>query len=337
MSQENLAYWTEYKTYVNNTLKDFEENTPAILTFGLASEVCEVFDVTQKEIIHGKPFAKERLSELGDVLWYLAAIELWYELPYPRYATYLHIPFELNADNDINLVTTQSEALLYASNISMAMTVGDVDDIQYNLNKLLAIVFDVCMVYGITVLDCMNASVNKMQKRHPKGYNKDAEKDHKAEMRATKKFIKGQGAEEILFALKMDGRAKKKPYKHIKIKGFGEEHVFDSGDVIVDFFSASNFIAETYSDKEYRINYSANFREMLNKTVDQLFTGYILKDQSLVSAKEMREKMHSKTEGNVVFLGKEGRPILMTPKMKSLDDLLAYVGAVKAKIKETTK
>ena len=45
----------------------------------------------------------------------------------------------------------------------------------------------------------------------------------------------------------------------------------------------------------------------------------------LVRALEMRQRMQSKTEGNMVRLGKEGRPVLMTPKMEKLNDLLDYI------------
>jgi NTP pyrophosphatase (non-canonical NTP hydrolase) len=330
---KSVEYWKQYLIHVERSLGDFGEDTPVILTYGMASEICEVFDVTQREIIKGKDFPKERISELGDVLWYIAALELFYSLPHPRYANYLGIPFEITNAHGINLVKTQSEALGYASEISHAMTTGDADEIQYNLNKMLAIVFDVCMVYGINIIECLQSSVNKIAKRHPNGYDKDAEKNHDAEYKATKASIKADGCEEILIKIKLDHRSKGDPYKRIEVTGFGEIHKFEDGDIIADFFRASNFIYDTYGDKDYLINYSPNFRALLNDTVDDLFTGYIINGE-IFSAAEMIERMKHKAEGNVIRLSKrEARPILMTPDIKTLPNLLDHVNKVRGQNK----
>ena len=319
----SVEYWSYYKDQVSNTLVNAGSNTPVILTFGLASEISEVFEVTQKEIIHGKKLTKERISELGDVLWYIAAIESFYELPHPRYANYLGIPFELNSTHGINLLETQSEALAFASEISLAMANGEVDEVQYNLNKILAIVFDVCMVYGLNIIDCFESNIEKMNLRHPNGYDKNASKEYRKEFKATQKRIKERGAAEILVDLKLDNR-NNDPYKHITVTAKGETFTFNAGDIIVDFFEASNFIANEFQDIEYLINYSPKFRQLLDETVEDLFMGFMYHGE-LVSALEMRQRMQSKTEGNMVRLGKEGRPVLMTPKMEKLNDLLDYI------------
>lgn len=322
----SVNYWIQYKTHVERSLGDFGDQTPVILTFGLASEVCEVFDVTQKELIKGKRMTEERISELGDILWYIAAIELFYSLPYPRYANYLGIPFEITNAHEINLVNTQSQALAYASEISASMAVGDADEIQYNLNKMLAVVFDICMVYGINIIDCLQSSVNKIAIRHGDGFDANAKKDYKKEFQSTKVSIKDQNAEEILLQVKFDNRNKKNPYKSIVVKAFGEDYTFEDGDIIVDFFRASNFIGDTFKDKDYLINYSPNFREFLDANVDTMYTGYIVNEE-LISASDMRKRMKQEGEGNVVFAGKSARPILMTPDFKELGDLLDYIMA----------
>jgi len=327
-------YWEEYVSNVDKTLGDFDDLTPTVLTYGISAELTEVFDISQKEITKGKPLGsmrKERIAELGDLLWYIAAFECWYNLPHPRYASFLGASFEINADHGVNLISTHGEALLWASNISMAVADGDIDEIQYNLNKLMLTVFDVCMVYGISMRDCVNASVTKMGIRHKDGYNPEAKKDYEAEYKASKEKIKVKGVEEVVYKLNIDKR-RKKPYKSITMTGFGETKVFDTGDVVVDFFSASDYLANTHGDEEYLVNYSANFREMLNKVIDTVCMGYIVGEE-LVTAKDMRDQMQSKSDGNTVYLGKEGRPILMYRKMQTLEHLLDYVVNVKRRIK----
>ena len=324
-------YWTEYKKHVERTFKDFGEDTPVILTYGLASEICEVFDVSQREIIDKKRYTRERLSEMGDVLWFIAAIEIYYDLPYPRYASYFGVPFQLHTNHGINLVKVQSEALSYASDVSAAMVEGDADTIQYSLNKIVSIIFDMCMLYGVNNIDCLNANVAKLKERHPDGFEAGAIKEYENEYNAISNSIQEKGGEEILLNLVMDKEADN-PYIQINVEGFGEKTEFTSGDIITDFFTASNFIANTYGDKEYLINYDSEFREMLDKTTDFLYTGYIYKG-GLVTGEEMRDKMKNKTEGNMVFLGKEGRPILMTPGITTLDELLAHVNKARAEKK----
>mgnify|MGYP006866083546 FL=1 len=58
--------------------------------------------------------------------------------------------------------------------------------------------------------------------------------------------------------------------------------------------------------------------------MDELFMGFMYKDE-LISASDMRERMQNKAEGSMVRLGKEGRPVLMTPEMEKLNDLLDYI------------
>jgi hypothetical protein len=319
----SIEYWNSYKEKVKSTLVNAGSKTPVILTYGLSSEICEAFEVSAKEIIEGKELKEMRISELGDVLWYLVALEAFYDLPHPRYANYLGMPFELNAGEEVNLVEIHGEALSFASLISLAMADGEVDDIQYNINKILAVVFDVCMIYGINIVECFQANVVKMGIRHPDGYDKDAVKEHELEYKATKADIKSKGSNEILVDLKLDKRMSE-PYKYITVKAFGESYKFDSGDIIIDFFKASNFISGKFKSDDYLINYSPNFRELLTQTVGLMFMGFMY-EGDLISASDMRKRMKNKSEGNMVRLGKEGRPILMTANMQKLDDLLDYV------------
>jgi NTP pyrophosphatase (non-canonical NTP hydrolase) len=336
----NSAYklWTEYTQHVEQTLGDFKDLTPTVLTYGIASELTEVFDVSQKEITKGLAMGslrKERTSELGDLLWYVAAFERWYNLPHPRYASFMGSSFEISGESGVNLLSTHGEALLWASNISTAMVSGDLDELQYNLNKLMLTVFDICMVYGISMRECMEASMTKMGIRHPEGFDKNAKKDYGAEYSASQEKIKLKGVAEVLYTLNLDSE-QKKPYQSITMNAFGKDVIFDSGDGVVDFVSAGDYLARVHPEDEYLVNYSPNFREMLDRVVKDLTMGYIVGEE-LVTARAMRERMKHKTEGNTIYLGKEGRPILMYNKMKTLDHLFQYIARIKAKIKEDIK
>lgn len=325
-------FWGHYKTHVARTLGNFGDQTPVVLTFGLSSEIGELFGVTQLEIIHGKQMTKERISEIGDVLWYISAIELFYGLPNVRYSNYFGIPFEINNAHGINLVATHAEMLHFSSEVSRAMISGNVDDIHYYLNKILAMLFDVCAVYGINAVSCLQASINKLAARHPSGYNKDAKKRFQEEYKADKITIRSKNEKEILLNIKLNKKAKVQ-YRGIQVKVDGTVTFFNTGDIVVDFFDASNYIAKTYQDIPHRINYSPLFREALNETTRTIFTGYIV-GEKLVTAKEMRARL-ARNDGNTVFLDKgQGRPILMTPSLKTLNNLLDYCSARRKVLKK---
>jgi len=50
---DSVEYWEQYKKHVEQSMGDFGKHTPVVLSFGLASEICEVFDITKQEIING--------------------------------------------------------------------------------------------------------------------------------------------------------------------------------------------------------------------------------------------------------------------------------------------
>lgn len=59
-----------------------------IVSIGLAGEVGETIDMIKKVEGHGHPLDREKLAgELGDVLWYIAALCSYYRLDLDRVAT----------------------------------------------------------------------------------------------------------------------------------------------------------------------------------------------------------------------------------------------------------
>jgi NTP pyrophosphatase (non-canonical NTP hydrolase) len=64
----------EYEQFVRN-LMGAHENEPAAHALGLAGEAGEVCDLLKKHWGHRHPLDKAKLGkELGDVLWYVAAV-----------------------------------------------------------------------------------------------------------------------------------------------------------------------------------------------------------------------------------------------------------------------
>lgn len=78
-----MSRFQEYQHAVARTAAPYDDTIKAKSVFGLgiAGEAGEVADLIKKEVGHGHPENREKvLKELGDVLWYVAAIASVYEL-----------------------------------------------------------------------------------------------------------------------------------------------------------------------------------------------------------------------------------------------------------------
>ena len=67
----------EYQDLASRTMSDYANDNfaTAVYSMGLAGEAGEVVDYLKKVVGHGHPLDKDILSkELGDVLWYVAAL-----------------------------------------------------------------------------------------------------------------------------------------------------------------------------------------------------------------------------------------------------------------------
>ena len=73
----------EYQQLAARTMSGYENNrfATAVYSMGLAGEAGEVVDYLKKVVGHDHPLDKDTLSkELGDVLWYVAALCSHHEL-----------------------------------------------------------------------------------------------------------------------------------------------------------------------------------------------------------------------------------------------------------------
>ena len=76
--------FAEYQQRAKRTLQcemtDLELKCNCV--FGLVGETGEIADLLKKHIFHKHPLDRQRLQdELGDVLWYVAALCIIYEIP----------------------------------------------------------------------------------------------------------------------------------------------------------------------------------------------------------------------------------------------------------------
>jgi NTP pyrophosphatase (non-canonical NTP hydrolase) len=72
--EESAMQLNDYQAFVK-TLMGSEKNERAVHALGLAGEAGEVVDMLKKHWGHKKPLDRDALrKELGDVLWYVAAL-----------------------------------------------------------------------------------------------------------------------------------------------------------------------------------------------------------------------------------------------------------------------
>jgi len=327
--------WKEFKKAVEGSLGDFGELTPAVLTYGLSSEIGELFDLLRKDIINKSEATKDvhkKASEIGDILWYIAALETFYELPSTRNSGFFDFTLS-SGDLEVNLIEVHADILRYSSEISGGIIVNDIDEIHYNLNKVISCLFDLCVSYDLSIKDCLAHATSKIDIRHPKGFDKDAKKNYESEYEASKAQIEKMGSKEVLLEIETDAKSE----NLYKYNSLTVTPSFDEGnkivyshfkDIILDFFTASNFLAENYKNVDYRINYGPNFRKLLSEHRGSLTTGFIEGDK-LITALEARDKLNSKS--SIVFSKDRSRPILMNTTMKELDDLLDYIEIARSK------
>jgi len=330
---DRTLLWSNYKKEVAKSLGDFGEDTPSVLVYGLTAEIGEFFDVLRQEAIKKKKLVDQKRSELGDILWYIAALELTFELYPSKYTTFLGYNTQIitNGDiEDISFMNIHCDVMGIMSELSESIMVHDDDLLTYTLAKVFGFVFDMCAFANIPAHDCIAASIAKIAKRHPEGFNPEAPKQYDAEYQLTKQAIKDMGSFEIEFELIVDKKAKPMQFRGIKIKKGRSVTKFEGSDIITTFFNASNHIATKYEGQSYKFNYSPDFRAVLDQVKEKIFSGYI-KGEKLISALDVLKGMQNKGKDRTVFLDRSYRPILMNKDMKTLDDLLEHVNMVKNK------
>jgi hypothetical protein len=326
-----LTDWGKFRDYVKNKSKDYGDDTPFILAFGLASKVTEVYEVSQKECIKQETMDNSRLLSMKKVLWYIASIENLFGLPDSAASVYFGKDLESRRGfEDLNLMEIMADSLEHTAEISASIAEGNIRDVQYHLNGLLIDMADLAAAHLVDVAKCLSFDEEAPTKKVPdKDKSEVVRNIFKVAKKASTQRIKERGEEEILFDIKID-RRRQDPYAGVTIKKDKEKKTFFAGDMITDFFNASNYCANTYTKKKYTHNYGVMFRTILNQRSSEVYMGFIYEGE-IMTATEARDFVkESQANGETITLGEKGRPILLTPSIKTLDDLLQHVNAVKA-------
>lgn len=328
---EKIDYWENFKGFVRGILPDYGDNTVPVLVFGISSKVTEVFEVSQLEISQNKRMNKERINAIKKVLIYIAHFELLYNFPRCPYTNFLGTDFK-DDESIINLLDTHSEALNCCARISDGVIDYDLPSIQLALNNLLLTMLDICHAHDIDTKDCVSTNIP--------GSSKEVVKSNKPKQAAPNMFqkafvdarrdIKKSGKTQALFDLNLVEGNK---YRGVILKILNTKKRFYSQNVIVDFFTASNYLHDNFNNIEYSINYSRDFRSLLSSDPSNLYMGYLVENKIVIASDKTAGIAQGKDKSYLTKL-KNGRPVLLNPDIKTLDSMLAMVNAVRQTVKK---
>ena len=179
----NENYWARYKVAVREEMASYGDHTKTVLLFDLTTDVGTILEATNKEICTGQSSSVDRAAALGDVLWCIAALELHFNLPDSIYSRYIGSPMSLNPNHGLSLLSLHSDTTGYLSKLSEAMHKTSLDDVQFNLNKLLYSIYNIFIYYNMSPLTVLKVSMEEMTKveevekpDHNKDYENDVER-----------------------------------------------------------------------------------------------------------------------------------------------------------------
>jgi hypothetical protein len=299
--------WNEYKKKILPSIKDYKEQQINIYYTGLASEIGELMKCDCEDFKNGKVDNTSRQMEIGDVLWFIAALEIFYKLPDTVHENIMN--FEIKAENIDTLKWVSAGDLYNAmSELIMSMHAFDLAEIQYDLNKLFGALIDYAVSYNIQLVNCLTASLVKLDLR------KEGKKSHTKEYSSVKKAISNSGKDELL----LEPVIVKNEYTALNILFKGEVFNFNSGDIIIDFFKAMNYIDNDIKGG-FTMNYGPKFRKLL-KDNTSICNGFII-GENLVKPQDLTNK---NIKGNTLIV--QGRkPSIFRSDMTKLNDLLDYI------------
>lgn len=312
--------WIEFRGKVQSQLI-IDEFTPTVLVFGFTTEIGNVFETINKEIVTKESYKEELIDSLSEMLWTIAALESVFKLPPSLYSNYIDAPITMNSNHGFELLNLQSDLTGYITELSLSVSKQDLDEVQYNINKLLVSLYNVLIYYNINPLTVLNEGVKKVTedvKAGERDYQKEFEADN---IRLSDEF------EPIVLDIKVDKR-RKNPFKGVYMKAYGDEFKFTDGDIIADFFSATNLLYSKYKGKIHSINYSPKFREYLDNVKPDVESGFII-GKNVLSIRELL-KSEPVVDG-VMTIDENARPILIQPGLDTLDSLLDYINNVRNK------
>lgn len=301
--------WKEYKELIKPTIKYYGDTHFYVLSSGLASTVGDLIKYDFNDCVNNKLNDIPRRIEFGNALWYLAALEIVFNLPDNLCASMFEITI-----NNANLLKYQinAELTMTVGQVIMQIHTGNLQELQYELNDLASHLLDYADFHSLNVQECMKANLMKLDLRKTSG-----KKQPSIEYNHIKKMIKDSGKEELLLEIKLF----KNKYKSLIVSYRDEFKEFNKGDLIFDFFEAINFIDDQYNSG-FITNFGPKIRKFL-KEQNEIVSGFIINDDLITSS-------YLKKNGKNAVYGY--KPSFFKPSMTKLNHLLDYINDYKKQL-----
>jgi len=334
-----IKNWEDYKQFAFNTIGELKDKPEDVIFLNLQEVIGNMFGAFKKEIISNQINNEELLDRIGDIIWNIAIIEVHFGLMPSRASNTLN--YELKFVNDIKLeldsIALQGQICEILMQIFDAELEDDFDTLEYGISQLFSILIDILLPRKLQLKDVLVTSVKKLNaiQKATKQTIAATEDPYKNEYKEAKEKIKQSKDKEITFdilteTIEKEGNVKTMSiYKGLKIKNGRKITKFESGEIILDYFNASNAVASQLSNKHYSLLYTPELRAVLHDLINKraLISAYIY-EGTLVPATSLK-----KGDNPDVFADKSKyRPVLIKPVMKTLDQLLVYISETKNRL-----
>ena len=309
-------YWNKYKVEVRDNMATYGDYTGVMLLMGISSELGDLWQCAIHEIAGQGSNQEDREKTLGDILWYIAALEIHYSLPSSLYSRYIGTPMNLNPKHGFTLLSLQTDINSELGEVSKNMKDKDINELQFTVNKFMLSIFNVFTYYNTDLLKVLKQSVDIMKEE----LIPETVDHNKAFIEASKSLAEMQ-YEEVVMEVKIDNRRSNK-YVGIIMNAYGEEYRFEEGDLMTDFFCASNLLYDNYGKEPHTLNYGPVFRQYLEEDQPLLESGFIIGERVMTLDSLIKS---STLEEGVINLDSTARPVLIHEGITQLNQLLDHV------------
>ncbi len=318
MSKNN--YWVEYKEKVISLIGEFESGDARLMLYDLTDAIGALFASVKTGVMDSIDVGRI-MEDIGQIYYCIATLELSHELPESLYTDMIGTEVDPSAAENVNIEELHMDFTSILGELSHHLAGGDLSNIQYKLNELVATTYDMCLLFNINTLDPLKVNLMLLNGlTAPESVADEAE--FKEQVKDRRKAIRDTKYEEVLLEMITDNRSKVKPIKGVRFKGFGEKKDFKNGDLVTDFFRAAMYVDKIKKHDKYSINYGYKLRSYITYG-GEVMSGFLIGDK-LVSAGQAAKQMGS-NNGVVTLSKSQAKPILMHSDMKSMNDLLDYI------------
>lgn len=245
-----IKSWEDYKEFAFSTLGDFKDKDEDVLFLHLFENTGKLFGEFKKEILSGNTEYKpdELISIIGDLLWSCAVIEVQYGLMPSRASNVFK--YDVKKSNDfsitVDLLLLQADFSAIITDLVDSAVEKDYDSMQYSINRFMSALLNISLYKEFSLKDSIISSCKKLQSFVKTPVTKTVKgKDYNKEYEEAKKQIKASKVKEVSIDILKDPSGDNQfIYKGIKVKISRKITKFETGELILDFFNASNSIAK---------------------------------------------------------------------------------------------